>query len=398
MAAAAWGWLLDHESKLFGIVLGIMSADQWRTFVTRLDTYWVYLANGILATPLLSLAVTFLSAAYMSIVALILLRATRPLARYEELAPNVLAVLAGFGIYWFGLLTPSGHRMAGLYLPLFLLVMGAAIVLWGLVHLRRAFSVVPQARTVVTSGPYAYIRHPMYLGNILTIAGLALLLSTLEALVLAFALTALQVCRARYEDRLLSATLEDYGGYMSRVDSFIPRWRRSAAMLSLVLAALIFVLVGPDSSQAQSSNPQLAAKCRAWHQKALAGRWFTQQEASEFAQTDSIQEAIISSIPQCRDFFAAQAHCQSAAIEVMVNAGDGAITKELRSAAANLVRLIDSDPACKAIAGFSQVCTALRTYGNGKGVRLTTRQRSLLSECADASIGEQTSGLIRGAL
>src|SRR5579864_1785155 len=103
-----WGdfgrFLLDHESKLFAVVLGALAVDQWVTLVTRVREYWVYLANGIYGSPLLSLLVTALSAVYMSVIVFILMAAGRPLARYETLIPNLSAAIGGFGIYLFGVL------------------------------------------------------------------------------------------------------------------------------------------------------------------------------------------------------------------------------------------------------------------------------------------------------
>ena len=38
---------------------------------------------------------------------------------------------------------------------------GAVLALWPLWHLRRSFSIEPEARTLVTSGPYRFARHPV---------------------------------------------------------------------------------------------------------------------------------------------------------------------------------------------------------------------------------------------
>src|SRR5580698_323677 len=134
--------LLEHESKLFAIMLGLLAAEEWATLVTRTSEYWVYLANGIYGSPLLSLLVTALSAIYMTIVVFILLVAAKPLARYETLMPNLSAAVGGFAIYLFGVLNPAATPLLGVYVPLVLLAAGVAIVLWALWYLRRAFSVV----------------------------------------------------------------------------------------------------------------------------------------------------------------------------------------------------------------------------------------------------------------
>src|SRR5947209_4734543 len=51
---------------------------------------------------------------------------------------------------------------------------GAYVGLWSLLRLRRAFSIVPQARTLVTAGPYRIVRHPVYSSYLLQYGGVAL--------------------------------------------------------------------------------------------------------------------------------------------------------------------------------------------------------------------------------
>jgi protein-S-isoprenylcysteine O-methyltransferase Ste14 len=391
-------WLLDHESKLFALVLGLLAADQWLTLVTRAGEYWVYLANGIFASPLLSLLVTLLSALYMTVIVVILAAAGRPLARYETLMPNLSAVVGGFGIYLFGMLEPATTQFLGIYIPLALLAVGAAIVLWALRYLRRASSIVPQARTVVDHGPYRYVRHPMYLGNMLTIVGLGLIVSTPSALFLSFICLVLQIARARYEDQLLASTFEGYRAYMSRVNAFLPRLssRPTIRMAAIITATII----GVDAAdiRAEPTRQQMAEKCQTWHRKALAGQWFTQQDAEEYAGTDNGQEGF-ESVPTCKAFFGLAGRCQAAVINVITTTPENPRRPpaDFIKANAQLVKIIEDVPGCKSIAGFEYVCPALRMQARG-GNALSPKLQSILRECADASIGRTTSGLMRGAL
>jgi protein-S-isoprenylcysteine O-methyltransferase Ste14 len=60
------------------------------------------------------------------------------------------------------------------------LAAGITWALYSLSYLGRRFSIVPEARGLVTSGPYRLSRHPIYLGEI--IAGFGLVLPTLFSL------------------------------------------------------------------------------------------------------------------------------------------------------------------------------------------------------------------------
>jgi protein-S-isoprenylcysteine O-methyltransferase Ste14 len=70
---------------------------------------------------------------------------------------------------------------------------------------------------VVTTGPYRYVRHPMYAGAILFFLGTPLLLGSWCGLALAPLLMAVLAVRALLEERTLEAELEGYTEYAARV-------------------------------------------------------------------------------------------------------------------------------------------------------------------------------------
>lgn len=87
---------------------------------------------------------------------------------------------------------------------------------------RPQFSIVPQARAIVTTGPYRWVRHPLYAGELLAALGLTLLVGSLWGVVVWVALLALQLYRAHEEELLLSAHLPGYAAYAARTGQLIP--------------------------------------------------------------------------------------------------------------------------------------------------------------------------------
>ncbi len=74
-----------------------------------------------------------------------------------------------------------------------------------------------RGQKVVTTGPYRYVRHPMYAGAILLFLGTPLLLGSWYGLAVTPILTVLLAVRIVIEERTLIDGLEGYGEYMSRV-------------------------------------------------------------------------------------------------------------------------------------------------------------------------------------
>jgi hypothetical protein len=70
---------------------------------------------------------------------------------------------------------PAGGHREGLVVAADLLAtLGLAYSVWGLAYLRRSFSIIPEARRLVTGGPYSLSRHPVYLGEIVAAIGVNL--------------------------------------------------------------------------------------------------------------------------------------------------------------------------------------------------------------------------------
>ena len=72
-------------------------------------------------------------------------------------------------------------------------------------ELGNSFSVTPQARRLVTQGVYSKIRHPVYIFSALGLSGLILYLHLPVFLIVLVPLIAMQVWRARAEERVLHA-------------------------------------------------------------------------------------------------------------------------------------------------------------------------------------------------
>ena len=74
-----------------------------------------------------------------------------------------------------------------------------------------------RGHTVVTAGPYQYVRHPGYVGAITFSLATPLLLSSLWALIPAALTTCIIIVRTALEDRTLQDELDGYKDYAKKV-------------------------------------------------------------------------------------------------------------------------------------------------------------------------------------
>ena len=103
-----------------------------------------------------------------------------------------------------------------------LLMCGMAWALWSLHVLGRNVSVLAQARDVVDRGPYRWVRHPLYTGEIASTLGIAIGANSLAAVAVWLVLCGLQVYRALREEQVLLAALPGYRDYRSRTAALLP--------------------------------------------------------------------------------------------------------------------------------------------------------------------------------
>lgn len=146
----------------------------------------------------------------------------------------LLAVMGLAFFAWFVLMALDAVRFRWSHVPPWLQVIGAVLLLgsYYLFYLtfRENSFLSPavriqkeRAQTVVSTGPYAYVRHPLYAGFVLYTFSTALLLSSWYGLLGGLLLVGMIALRAVMEERALQAELEGYSDYMKRVKyRFIP--------------------------------------------------------------------------------------------------------------------------------------------------------------------------------
>ncbi len=102
-----------------------------------------------------------------------------------------------------------------------LIFLGYAFAAWALIENRFFYSVVcinpDRGHVVCDSGPYRFVRHPGYAGNVLGLLGIVLALASVWALIPATVASIIVLIRTSLEDKTLKAELSGYRDYAKRV-------------------------------------------------------------------------------------------------------------------------------------------------------------------------------------
>lgn len=161
--------------------------------------------------------------------ALLAARMESPFAAEQKLRDRavMVAILAGFAV-WLAFMGLDARRFGWSHTPVWAQVLGAAAIVaafygWtGVLRANRFAATTIRVQrernqTVISSGPYAVVRHPMYAYAVLLMIGTPLLLGSLWSLLGLAVLVPLLIARTLGEEAMLMDGLPGYRAYASKV-------------------------------------------------------------------------------------------------------------------------------------------------------------------------------------
>jgi protein-S-isoprenylcysteine O-methyltransferase Ste14 len=119
-------------------------------------------------------------------------------------------------------LPPQQIPSGAFFLSVFLLIAGTILATLSAVALARSISIMPEARRLVTRGPYLFVRHPLYLGEMTATTGLAIQYLMPWAMLMLGLHCIFQFERMESEERVLSEAFPEYKHYMAKTARLIP--------------------------------------------------------------------------------------------------------------------------------------------------------------------------------
>jgi protein-S-isoprenylcysteine O-methyltransferase Ste14 len=171
------------------------------------------------AADLLSRSSTICFLGLMSVLFLIRLE---PIKKAKGIIPRVMAIAGTFFVALVTFFPRTNLSMTQTVIASMFGLVGTAISFVVLAHLGRSFSLMAEARRLVTTGPYRFMRHPLYFFEAVASFGVLLQFLSVYTIVIFLAYAFLQLQRMKNEEEVLGKAFPEYQEYKLRTARLIP--------------------------------------------------------------------------------------------------------------------------------------------------------------------------------
>jgi protein-S-isoprenylcysteine O-methyltransferase Ste14 len=175
-----------------------------------------------LALYALGMVMRLSTIAFLLLLAAATILRARPTGKARGLEPRISALTGAFLVYVIPLYPRRELSAPAEMVSTLLVLFGSAAAVYTLLQLGRSFSLMAEARRLITSGPYRLVRHPLYLAEELAIIGIFMqFLSLSTAFVLAVQIV-FQLRRMHNEEAVLTESFPEYSAYRQRTARLLP--------------------------------------------------------------------------------------------------------------------------------------------------------------------------------
>jgi protein-S-isoprenylcysteine O-methyltransferase Ste14 len=201
---------------VYGTVIGWASL---MGLVKYVDTADPTLPNAVYG---INIAMRMSSIAFLFLLAIMAVVRGRARGKARGVEPRISALVGTFLVYAVALFPRRELSVGGEIAATTLILLGAALAVYALTQLGRSFSVMAEARQLVTSGVYRIVRHPLYVAEEIAVIGLVIQFLSYQTLLLVAVHAGFQLRRMRNEEAILISSFPEYGAYKEKTARLIP--------------------------------------------------------------------------------------------------------------------------------------------------------------------------------
>jgi protein-S-isoprenylcysteine O-methyltransferase Ste14 len=249
-----YDWAMRLPIVLYSLYALIHDVISFSGQVAEQPELWAHADGGLIIATLARVSQWM----FVVLLALLPLFRHRPIAKTAALLPRLVALVTVCVPPFCVLLDRAPPNLVCNLIAVVAGVSASVLGVLTLSFLGRSFSVMPEARRLVTAGPYSIVRHPLYLFELLGVIGILLQVRSLPGTGLLALIVALQLARARWEEAVLDRAFPEFAAYRRRVPFLIPRdargffallredplaRRRSAVVMSSAFGLLALVII-----------------------------------------------------------------------------------------------------------------------------------------------------------
>ena len=170
----------------------------------------------------LNIAMRLSVVVYLAILAATVILRVQPMAKACGAEPRISALIGTFLITIIVLFPRRELSLAAGCVSTLLVLAGNALAVFVLLRLRGSFSIMAEARQLVRSGAYRFVRHPLYLAEEIATIGSVMQFLSIWTVVLVVVQIACQIRRMRNEEAVLMKVFPEYSSYMTKTARIIP--------------------------------------------------------------------------------------------------------------------------------------------------------------------------------
>ena len=160
---------------------------------------------------------------FLSLLSILFIIRLEPIKKAKGILPRVLAIAGTFSMALVTTFPRANLSLTQTVTASLLSLVGTGLSLFALAHLGRSFSIMAEARRLVTSGPYRIVRHPLYAFEAVASLGILFQFFSFYTVLIYLSHCFFQLQRMRNEEAVLEGVFPEYQAYRLTTARVIPR-------------------------------------------------------------------------------------------------------------------------------------------------------------------------------